>query len=136
MQSQLVIAIGVFSVTYLMIMTEKLNRTAVAMVGALLMVVLNIEAQHKAIEYIDFNTIGLLIGMMIIVNIMKKSGIFQYVAIKAAKMAKGDPWKIILYFATITALSSAFLDNVTTVLLIVPVTLVICDTLELNPIHF
>ncbi|HSN65247.1 MAG TPA: SLC13 family permease, partial [Fusibacter sp.] len=82
MQNQLVIAIGVFSVTYLMIMSEKLNRTAVAMVGALLMVILNIEAQEKALEYIDFNTIGLLIGMMIIVNIMKKSGIFQYVAIR------------------------------------------------------
>jgi Na+/H+ antiporter NhaD/arsenite permease-like protein len=136
MQNQLVIAIGVFSVTYIMIMSEKLNRTAVAMVGALLMVILNIEAQVKAIEYIDYNTIGLLIGMMIIVNIMKKSGIFQYVAIRAAKMAKGDPWKIILYFAVITAFSSAFLDNVTTVLLIVPVTLVICDTLELNPIPF
>lgn len=136
MQNQLVIAIGVFTVTYIMIMSEKVNRTAVAMVGAILMVILNIEAQDKALEYIDFNTIGLLIGMMIIVNIMKKSGIFQYVAIRAAKIAKGDPWKIILYFAIITAFSSAFLDNVTTVLLIVPVTLVICDTLELNPIPF
>ncbi len=136
MQNQLIIAVGVFAVTYVMIMSEKLNRTAVAMVGAVLMVILNIEAQEKALEYIDFNTIGLLLGMMIIVNIMKKSGIFQYVAIKAAKMAKGDPWKIILYFAVITALSSAFLDNVTTVLLIVPVTLVICDKLELNPIPF
>ncbi|MCA0385530.1 MAG: ArsB/NhaD family transporter [Firmicutes bacterium] len=136
MENQLVIAIGVFVVTYLLIMSEKLNRTAVAMVGALLMVLLNIEAQERAIHYIDFNTIGLLIGMMIIVNIMKKSGIFQYVAVKAAKIAKGDPWKILLYFAVITAVASAFLDNVTTVLLIVPVTLVLTDTLELNPIPF
>lgn len=136
MENQLVIAIGVFVVTYLLIMSEKVNRTAVAMVGALLMVILNIEAQERAIHYIDFNTIGLLIGMMIIVNIMKKSGIFQYVAIKAAKIAKGDPWKILLYFALITGIASAFLDNVTTVLLIVPVTLVLTDTLELNPIPF
>jgi len=136
MENQLVIAIGVFVVTYLLIMSEKVNRTAVAMVGALLMVLLNIEAQERAIHYIDFNTIGLLIGMMIIVNIMKKSGIFQYVAVKAAKIAKGDPWKILLYFAVITAVASAFLDNVTTVLLIVPVTLVLTDTLELNPIPF
>ncbi len=136
MENQLIIAIGVFVVTYLLIMSEKVNRTAVAMVGALLMVILNIEAQERAIHYIDFNTIGLLIGMMIIVNIMKKSGIFQYVAIKAAKIAKGDPWKILLYFAVITAVASAFLDNVTTVLLIVPVTLVLTDTLELNPIPF
>lgn len=136
MGSHLIVAIGVFIVTYILIMTEKFNRTAVAMVGAFLMVVLNIEGQEDALRYIDFNTIGLLIGMMIIVNIMKKSGIFQYVAIKAAKMSNGDPWKIVLYFCVITALSSAFLDNVTTVLLIVPVTLVITDTLELNPIPF
>lgn len=136
MQSHLIIAIGVFVVTYILIMSEKVNRTAVAMVGAFLMVVLNIEHQEQALKYIDFNTIGLLIGMMIIVNIMKKSGIFQYVAIKAAKFAKGDPWKIILYFCIITGISSAFLDNVTTVLLIVPVTLVITDTLNLNPIPF
>ena len=136
MQSHLIIAIGVFVVTYILIMSEKVNRTAVAMVGAFLMVVLNIEHQEQALKYIDFNTIGLLIGMMIIVNIMKKSGIFQYVAIKAAKFAKGDPWKIILYFCIITGVSSAFLDNVTTVLLIVPVTLVITDTLNLNPIPF
>lgn len=136
MQSHLIIAIGVFVVTYILIMSEKVNRTAVAMVGAFLMIVLNIEHQEQALKYIDFNTIGLLIGMMIIVNIMKKSGIFQYVAIKAAKFAKGDPWKIILYFCVITAISSAFLDNVTTVLLIVPVTLVITDTLNLNPIPF
>ncbi len=136
MDSYLIVAIGVFIVTYVLIMTEKFNRTAVAMVGAFLMVILNIEGQEDALRYIDFNTIGLLIGMMIIVNIMKKSGIFQYVAIKAAKLSKGDPWKIVLYFCTITAFSSAFLDNVTTVLLIVPVTLVITDTLELNPIPF
>ena len=136
MQSHLIIAIGVFVVTYILIMSEKVNRTAVAMVGAFLMIVLNIEHQEQALKYIDFNTIGLLIGMMIIVNIMKRSGIFQYVAIKAAKFAKGDPWKIILYFCVITAISSAFLDNVTTVLLIVPVTLVITDTLNLNPIPF
>jgi len=133
---QLIVAIGVFIVTYILIMTEKFNRTAVAMVGAFLMVILNIEGQEDALRYIDFNTIGLLIGMMIVVNIMKKSGIFQYVAIKAAKMSNGDPWKIVLYFCTITAFSSALLDNVTTVLLIVPVTLVITDTLELNPIPF
>ncbi len=135
-QNQLIVAIGVFSVTYLIIMSEKLNRTAVAMVGAFLMLILNVEAQEKAISHIDFNTIGLLIGMMIIVNIMKKSGIFEYVAIKAAKMAKGEPWKILVAFSIITAVSSALLDNVTTILLIVPVTLVITDSLELNPIPF
>lgn len=136
LQNQLIMAIGIFSITYLIIMSEKLNRTAVAMVGAFLMLVLNVEAQEKAVEHIDFNTIGLLVGMMIIVNIMKKSGIFEYVAIRAAKMAKGEPWRILVAFSVITAVASALLDNVTTILLIVPVTLVITDSLELNPIPF
>ncbi|MDK2867635.1 MAG: hypothetical protein PWP51_2495 [Clostridiales bacterium] len=136
LQNQLAIAVGVFTITYVIIMSEKLNRTAVAMVGAFLMLILNVESQEQAIEHIDFNTIGLLVGMMIIVNIMKKSGIFEYIAIKAAKLSKGDPWRILLSFAAITALASALLDNVTTILLIVPVTLVITDTLRLNPIPF
>ncbi len=136
LQNQLVLAVGVFTVTYLIIMSEKLNRTAVAMVGAFLMLVLNVEGQEQAFEHVDFNTIGLLVGMMIIVNIMKRSGIFEYVAIKAAKMSKGDPWKILVSFTVITAVASALLDNVTTILLIVPVTLVITDSLELNPIPF
>jgi len=136
LQNQLAIAVGVFTITYVIIMSEKLNRTAVAMVGAFLMLILNVETQEQAIENIDFNTIGLLVGMMIIVNIMKKSGIFEYIAIKAAKLAKGDPWRILMSFAIITAVASALLDNVTTILLIVPVTLVITDTLRLNPIPF
>lgn len=136
LQNQLAIAVGVFTITYVIIMSEKLNRTAVAMVGAFLMLILNVESQEQAIDNIDFNTIGLLVGMMIIVNIMKKSGIFEYIAIKAAKLAKGDPWRILMSFAIITAVASALLDNVTTILLIVPVTLVITDTLSLNPIPF
>lgn len=136
MQNHLIIAVGVFTVTYLLIMSEKVNRTAVAMVGAILMIVLNVEHQAQALTYIDYNTIGLLIGMMVIVGVMKKSGIFEYVAIRAARSAKGEPWKIVLYFSVITAIASAFLDNVTTILLIAPVTLVVCETLELNPVPF
>lgn len=134
--NHLIMAILIFTVTYVIIMTEKINRTSIALLGAVLLLIFNVIKQEEAIHHIDFNTIGLLIGMMIIVNIMKRSGIFEYMAIKAAKAAKGDPWKIIFFFSIITALSSAFLDNVTTILLIVPITLVITDTLELDPIPF
>lgn len=134
--SHVYIAAIVFILTYAFIISEKINRTAVALLGATIMLGLKVISQEYAFESIDFNTIGLLIGMMIIVTITKRTGVFQYIAIKAAKLAKGDPWKIILSFSIITAISSALLDNVTTVLLIAPVTLVITDTLNLNPIPF
>lgn len=130
------IPITIFLVVYGIIISEKINRTAISLFGAIVMIILGILNQEQAIEHIDFNTIGLLVGMMIIVNILKRTGVFEYLAIRAAKKAKGDPWKILVLFAIITALSSAFLDNVTTILLIVPVTLVITDTLETNPIPF
>lgn len=131
-----IIALGIFLITYLIMMTEKINRTSIALLGALMLLFFHIVNQEQALHHIDFNTIGLLIGMMVIVNITKRSGIFGYVAIVAAKQAKGDPWKIIVSFSVITAVFSAVLDNVTTILLIVPVTLVITETLDLNPIGF
>lgn len=100
------------------------------------MLVMNVQVQETAFEHIDLNTIFLLIGMMMIVNIMKRTGVFEYLAIKIAKVAKGDPWKITLLFSILTGISSALLDNVTTILLVVPVTIVIADTLDLNPIPF
>jgi Na+/H+ antiporter NhaD/arsenite permease-like protein len=136
MFNSMVIALVIFIITYILIILEKINRTAVALFGAVLMVVFQTLSQEEAFEHIDFNTIGLLIGMMIIVNILKNTGVFQFIAIKTAKYAKGDPWKIILLFSIITAISSAFLDNVTTILLIAPVTFVITDTLRVNPIPF
>lgn len=134
--THVVLAILIFIVTYIIIISEKINRTSIALFGAILMLIFNVITQEKAIQHIDFNTLGLLIGMMIIVNIMKRTGLFEYVAIRAAKYAKGDPWKIIVVFSIITAVFSALLDNVTTILLIVPVTLVITDTLDMNPIPF
>lgn len=136
MEQHVVIAVLIFSATYLIIISERIHRAAIAMLGAFLMLIFNVESQEKAFEHVDFNTIGLLIGMMIIVNIMRRSGFFEYLAIKAAKVAKGDPWKIIVFFSIITAVSSALLDNVTTILLIAPVTFVVTDKLELNPIPF
>ncbi|QEK12415.1 ArsB/NhaD family transporter [Crassaminicella thermophila] len=136
LHNHLTIALIIFTLTYGAIVSEKINRTAVALLGAVLMLIFKVISQDFAFEVIDFNTLGLLIGMMIIVNILKRTGIFQYLAIRTAKKSNGDPWRIILLFSVITALSSALLDNVTTILLIAPVTLVITDTLNVNPIPF
>lgn len=134
--NHVLVAIIIFTLTYSAIISEKINRTAIAIFGAVLMIVFQVISQEHAFGIIDFNTIGLLIGMMVMVNILKRTGIFQYVAIKTAKLAKGEPWRIIVSFTIITAISSALLDNVTTILLIAPVTFVITDTLEMNPIPF
>lgn len=123
-----------FVVVYGIIISEKIHRTIIALFGAVLLLVLGILAQTEAIGYIDFNTIGLLTGMMIVVGITRKSGVFEYMAIKAANLAKGEPVKILIYLSIVTAVASAFLDNVTTVLLIVPVTISICKALEINPV--
>jgi len=134
------VAVLIFLGAYALIISEKIHRTIVSIFGGALMIILGIAlhfyGQHEAISAIDFNTIGLLVGMMIIVGITKDTGLFQYVAIKAAKAAKGNPWKIMIMFSLITALFSALLDNVTTVLLIVPMTFVICDHLRINPLPF
>jgi len=122
-----------FLVVYGLIIWEKFHRTAVAMVGAAIVIIIGILNQHEALGFIDFNTIGLLAGMMVIVGIMRETGVFEYVAIKAAKKAGGDPIRIMLYLALITGIASPLLDNVTTVLLVVPVTFAICGKLGINP---
>lgn len=128
--------VAIFVITYAIIVTEKLHRTIVALCGATLLILLGVLTQEAALEGVDFNTLGLLIGMMIIVNIAKHSGMFQYVAIAASKLGKGKPIPIFLLLGLITALFSAFLDNVTTVLLMVPVTFVVAHNLKLNPKAF
>lgn len=136
MQFEAILSISVFLITLGLIISEKINRTIAALAGASIILIVHIFSWQKALEYIDFNTLGVLIGMMIIVGIIKNTGIFEFLAIYFAKKAKGDPWKIILSFCIITAITSALLDNVTTVLLIVPMTFVITKTLELDPIPF
>ncbi|MEG1496722.1 MAG: ArsB/NhaD family transporter [Clostridiales bacterium] len=131
-----IIAIGVFVVVMAAIISEKIHRSVAAMCGAVALVLLGILSIDDCISYIDFNTIGVLVGMMLFVGVVKESGLFEYLAIKAAKIAKGDPWKIMVYFIIITAVLSAFLDNVTTVLLIGPMTLTICNILGINPVPF
>lgn len=121
MEQQAILAIGIFLLTYGLIISEKIHRTLLAMVGGILMVVLGIMDQETAIHHIDFNTLGLLIGMMIIVNTTAETGLFSYIGMWTAKKAKGNPVRILWLLALITALGSALLDNVTTIILIVPV---------------
>jgi Na+/H+ antiporter NhaD/arsenite permease-like protein len=118
------------AITYAVIMTEKVNRSIVALVGAALMVVSGVLTQEEAIKGIDWNTIGLLTGMMILVSISRRSGMFEYIAVWSAQAAKAHPAGMLLLLQIATAVLSAFLDNVTTVLLIVPVTLAVTKTLE------
>jgi Na+/H+ antiporter NhaD/arsenite permease-like protein len=126
----------ILCVAYAFIISEKLNRAVVSLIGAGLMIFLGVMNQHTAVQGIDFNTIFLLIGMMAIVGITKKSGVFQYVAIFTAKIMKGNPRSLLAGLAIITAVFSALLDNVTTVMLIVPVTLLLTDQLKLNAYPF
>lgn len=131
-----IVATVILLVSYVILFTEKLNRAVVALLGASVMIFAGILTQKSAIEGIDFNTISLLIGMMVIVNITEKSGLFQFVAIWGAKKVKAHPLGIMIVLTFVTALFSAFLDNVTTVLLIVPVTFQITRKLEINPFPY
>lgn len=131
-----IVATAILLVSYVILFTEKLNRAVVALLGASVMIFAGILTQKTAIEGIDFNTISLLIGMMVIVNITEKSGLFQFVAIWGAKKVKAHPLGIMVVLTFVTALFSAFLDNVTTVLLIVPVTFQITRKLEINPFPY
>ena len=124
------------AVTYALIISEKINRSIVALAGAALMIMVGVLTQEEAIKGVDFNTIGLLTGMMILVSISRRSGMFQYIAVWAAQAAKAHPAGILFLLQIATAVLSAFLDNVTTVLLIVPVTLAITRELEVPPYPF
>lgn len=131
--SQVIFASAVFLISYAIIISEKIHRTAIALAGGMIVILGGVINQEQAIEAIDFNTIGLLVGMMIIVGIARNSGLFEYLAVWSAKRSKGDPIKIMISLTLITALLSALLDNVTTVLLIVPITFSIAKALEINP---
>jgi Na+/H+ antiporter NhaD/arsenite permease-like protein len=122
--------------TYAAIMSEKLNRAIVALLGGGLMISLGLLTQEQAIEGIDFNTLALLTGMMLIVAVTRRCGVFQYVAIVAAKAARASPAGVLVLLSVVTAVFSAFLDNVTTVLLVAPVTLVISRELKVTPYPF
>ncbi len=133
-------AFAIFIATFAAIVSEKVHKTKAALFGASTMMVLQIVTQEEAFHSphvgIDHNVIFLLISMMILVNVLAKTGLFEWAAIRAAKAAQGRPIRIMLLFVTLTAIASALLDNVTTVLLIAPVTLLIADELDIDPVPF
>ncbi len=131
-----IISIVVFIVVFALIISEKIHRTVAALAGAVVLILLGIISFDVGMEHIDFGTLGVLVGMMIFVAVVKQSGIFEYVAIRTAKIAKGNPWVIMVLFCIITAVLSAFLDNVTTVLLIGPVTFTVCKMLDMSPVPY
>lgn len=136
MNFHLIIGILVFIFIYILITLEKFNKTILSLIGACVFIIFGILSQEKGFEHVDWNVIILLISMMIIVGITKQTGLFQYVAIKAAKIARGNPYIILIMLSLITAIFSAFLDNVTTILIIVPVTILIAVELGISPIPF
>ncbi|MCR6488965.1 ArsB/NhaD family transporter [Amycolatopsis sp. OK19-0408] len=134
------IAITVFVVAYVFIATEKIPKMVAALAGAGVVLALGVTGAEDAFYShdtgIDWDVIFLLLGMMIIVGVLRRTGVFEFLAIWAAKRAKGSPLRIMVLLVLITAIASAFLDNVTTVLLIAPVTLLVCDRLDIKPIPF
>ena len=132
--NQTFIALIIFITTLIFVSLEKINRTVIALSGALLFIILRILDQHEAFSAIDFNTIGLLTGMMVMVSIIKKTGLFQYLAIKISKLSQGKIFSLLFFLSITTGILSSVLDNVTTIILIVPVTLAICENLEISPV--
>ena len=136
MNTEAVISVIVFLLVMAAIISEKMHRAVAAMAGAVILLLFHVLSVDEATTYVDINTIGVLVGMMLFVAVVKNSGLFEYVAIKAAKLTKGRQMAILVVFAIITAVLSAFLDNVTTVLLIGPMTIAITQMLEVNPIPY
>lgn len=135
-----IIALSIFVITLFLIFSEKLHRTIAGLFGAATMLIagklLGFFNETEAIDTIDFSTLGLLLGMMILVALLEPTGIFEFIAIKAARISKGKPGKLLVLLGLITTVFSMFLDNVTTVILIAPVTILICELLGFNPTPF
>jgi Na+/H+ antiporter NhaD/arsenite permease-like protein len=129
-------ALIVFLLSYVFIATNKINQIVVALTGALIFIVLGIINQDNAFKAVDWNTIFLLVSMMIIINITKTTGVFQFIAIKTAKICKGEPVMLLIVLSMITAVISMFLDNVTTVVLLCPIIILIAVELGVSPVPF
>ena len=127
---------GVFLITYALIVTERLHRTVAALLGGIAIILLGVLQQEQAFGAVDWNVIFLLTGMMVIANILRETGVFQWVAVQAVRMGKGRPFRILIILALVTALTSAFLDNVTIVVLVAPVTLFVTSALRVSPVPF
>jgi Na+/H+ antiporter NhaD/arsenite permease-like protein len=133
---QLILGLAVFVVTYALIATERVDKTLAAVAGGVAMVLLGIVSQEEAFAHIDFNVIFLLTGMMILAGIIRKTGVFGWLAVRAARLAGGDGYRILVVLSIITAVSSSFLDNVTTVVLVGPITLFLAARLGMQPFPF
>lgn len=135
-----ILAITIFVIAYALIASDRINKTVVALTGAAAVVALGVLGSDDVFfsreTGIDWNVIFLLFGMMVIVSVLRQTGVFEYVAIWAAKRANGSPARIMVLLVLVTAVASALLDNVTTILLIAPVTLLVCDRLDINPVPF
>lgn len=136
MSLQQIIAIVIFLCTMGAIITGKIHNTVAAITGAVLLVLTHILSIEDCVNAVDIETICILVGMMLLVAVVKNSGIFEYIAIKAAKLSKGRPWPIMVVFIIITAVLSGMLDNVTTVLLVGPMTLAITNILKVDPVPY
>jgi Na+/H+ antiporter NhaD/arsenite permease-like protein len=133
MTLEVVVGLAVFVVTYALIATERIHKTIAALAGGVAMVVLGIISQEEAFEAIDFNVIFLLAGMMILAGIIRKTGVFGWLGVRAARFAGGDGYRVLVVLSLITAIASAFLDNVTTVVLVGPITLFLAARLGMSP---
>jgi len=134
--TQTIASVIIFIIVFVVIMSDKVHRAVAATAGAVILFLTGILTVESCIQYIDFNTIGVLVGMMLFVAVVKRSGIFEYIAVRSARISKGNPWYIMMTYMVFTAVLSAFLDNVTTVLLISPMTLSITRILKLDPVPF
>ncbi|HNX00973.1 MAG TPA: ArsB/NhaD family transporter [Candidatus Cloacimonadota bacterium] len=131
------VSIGIFLIAYFFISSEIINKIIASLCGALLMIAVGIMSEKTAFgHYVDWDVLFLLIGMMLIIGLAKQTGMFQYVAIKTAKIAKGEPVKIMLFMFVVTAVISAFLPNVTTIMIVAPVTILIATELKISPVPF
>jgi Na+/H+ antiporter NhaD/arsenite permease-like protein len=127
-------AVVLFAVALAAIASERVDRTKVALLGAVALLLTQTIDQEQAVEAIDWNTLGLLVGMMLMVKITETTGVYTWLAIRAGQLSRGRPLAVVLALATTTAVLSAFLDNLTTVLLMVPITFLLADALDVDPI--
>jgi Na+/H+ antiporter NhaD/arsenite permease-like protein len=127
---------GIFLITYGLIVTERVHRTISALLGGVAMILLGVVSQEQAFDSIDWNVIFLLVGMMAIANILRETGLFQWIAVQAVRLGRGDPFRILVILSLVTAFGSGLLDNVTIVVLVAPVTLFVAASLKVSPMPF
>jgi len=127
---------GIFLLTYALIVSERVHRTISALLGGVAMILFGVLPQAQAFHSVDWNVIFLLAAMMIIANVLKETGLFQWIALQAVRLGKGDPFRVLVILSLVTAVTSAFLDNVTIVVLVAPVTLFVASNLRVNPVPF